>query len=74
MCSTRIRATYAFPDSEPVTSTNKEAHFWDWNHDRAARTGTAICWPRHSQKRLSMDFTPEYAHDDRCADRGLQAA
>ncbi len=26
--------TYAFPNSEPVTSTDKEAHFWDWNHHR----------------------------------------
>lgn len=51
---------YAFPNASPVTSTNKEAHFWDWNR------ALGIDWYREllrppSPDRLSMDFTPEYA-------------
>ncbi|GAB4260697.1 MAG: hypothetical protein Kow0013_04470 [Pararhodobacter sp.] len=51
---------HAFPDMSPVTSTNKEAHFWDWNHHRG------IDWYRDLMRsqdpsKLTMDFTPEYA-------------
>ena len=53
-------ATYAFPNSEPVTSTNKEAHFWDWNHDRGANWYRNLLTPPEPE-RLSMDFTPEYS-------------
>ncbi|MCC5969370.1 MAG: sulfotransferase domain-containing protein [Pararhodobacter sp.] len=54
-------ATYAFPNSEPVTSTSKEAHFWDWNHERGVNWYRALMTPPEPQ-RLSMDFTPEYAY------------
>jgi len=52
--------TTAFKDSEPLTSTDKEAHFWDWNHHRG------VDWYRtlmtaEDPALLTMDFTPEYA-------------
>ena len=52
--------TYSFPNSEPVTSTTKEAHFWDWNHQRGADWYRALLAPPEPD-RLSMDFTPEYS-------------
>ncbi|MBB4207001.1 sulfotransferase domain-containing protein [Roseinatronobacter bogoriensis subsp. barguzinensis] len=53
-------STYAFPNSEPVTSTTKEAHFWDWNHHRGADWYRDLLCPPEPE-RLSMDFTPEYS-------------
>lgn len=51
---------YIFPNSKPVTSTNKEAHFWDWNKKRGVDWYRKLLAPdRPDQK--SMDFTPEYA-------------
>jgi len=52
--------THSFPDSEPVTSTVKEAHFWDWNHQRGVDWYRALMMPDDPAK-LAMDFTPEYA-------------
>ncbi len=52
--------TYSFPDSEPVTSTSKEAHFWDWNHQRGVDWYRDLMTPP-DPARKSMDFTPEYA-------------
>ena len=52
--------THAFPNSRPVTSTNKEAHFWDWNHDRGVEWYRTLMTPKEPHKK-SMDFTPEYA-------------
>src|SRR6056297_1799218 len=52
--------TYAFPNSEPVTSTSKEAHFWDWNHDRGVDWYRSLMTPDDPAK-LALDFTPEYA-------------
>ena len=52
--------TYSFPDSEPITSTTKEAHFWDWNHARGVEWYRSLMAPPEPA-RLSMDFTPEYA-------------
>jgi hypothetical protein len=52
--------THAFPDSEPVTSTDKEAHFWDWNHHRGADWYRSLLAPPDPALR-TMDFTPEYA-------------
>lgn len=52
--------TYAFPNSAPVTSTNKEAHFWDWNHKRGAEWYRTLMTPPDASL-LSMDFTPEYS-------------
>lgn len=52
--------TYAFPNSAPATSTDKEAHFWDWNHHRGAEWYRQLMTPPQPH-RLSMDFTPEYA-------------
>ncbi len=52
--------TYSFPNSEPVTSTTKEAHFWDWNHKRGVDWYRTLLLP-DDPTRLSMDFTPEYS-------------
>lgn len=52
--------TYAFPNSAPVTSTNKEAHFWDWNHHRGLDWYRTLMTPPEPE-RLAMDFTPEYS-------------
>lgn len=52
--------THAFPNSKPVTSTNKEAHFWDWNHHRGVEWYRQLMTPKQAHKK-SMDFTPEYA-------------
>lgn len=52
--------THSFPDSDPVTSTDKEAHFWDWNHHRGADWYRALLAPPDPGLR-TMDFTPEYA-------------
>ena len=52
---------WAFPDFDPVTSTRKEAHFWDWNHHRGPDWYRVLMTPLDDAARLSMDFTPEYA-------------
>ncbi len=52
--------THSFPNSRPVTSTNKEAHFWDWNRKRGVDWYRALMTPK-DPARLSMDFTPEYS-------------
>lgn len=49
-----------FPDSEPVTSTDKEAHFWDRNRARGIEWYRALM-TRDDPSLLTMDFTPEYA-------------
>ena len=51
---------YVFPNSKPVTSTNKEAHFWDWNRKRGVDWYRKLLLPGDPTKK-SMDFTPEYA-------------
>ncbi|MCB1397662.1 MAG: sulfotransferase domain-containing protein [Rhodobacter sp.] len=53
-------ATWAFPNSEPVTSTTKEAHFWDWNHQRGIDWYRQLMTPPDPALR-TLDFTPEYA-------------
>ena len=52
--------TWSFTDNEPITSTDKEAHYWDWNHERGADWYRALMTPPDPSLR-SMDFTPEYA-------------
>lgn len=52
---------WAFPDFGPVTSTGKEAHYWDWNHHRGPRWYRQLMTPLDDPALLSMDFTPEYA-------------
>ncbi|WP_127109703.1 sulfotransferase family protein [Pararhodobacter zhoushanensis] len=52
--------THSFPSSGPLTSTDKEAHFWDWNHKRGVDWYRTLMTPPNPAK-LSMDFTPEYA-------------
>jgi hypothetical protein len=51
---------WAFPDFDPVTSTRKEAHFWDWNHNRGVEWYRFLLTPPDSAL-MSLDFTPEYA-------------
>lgn len=52
--------TAAFPNMAPVTSTNKEAHFWDWNRKRGIEWYRELMTPSDPSL-LSMDFTPEYS-------------
>jgi len=52
--------THSFPNSAPITSTNKEVHYWDWNRKRGADWYRALLRPEDPD-RLSMDFTPEYS-------------
>lgn len=49
-----------FPDSEPLTSTNKEAHYWDRNHALGEEWYRTLMTPTDPALK-SMDFTPEYA-------------
>lgn len=51
---------WAFPNSEPVTSTDKEAHFWDWNRARGVDWYRTLLTPPEPD-RATLDFTPEYA-------------
>ncbi len=53
-------ALHAFPNRSPITSTNKEAHFWDWNRERGVEWYRDLLRPPE-ERLLSMDFTPEYA-------------
>ena len=52
--------TWAFPDSEPKTSTDKEAHFWDRNHGLGVEWYRTLMTPPDPALK-TMDFTPEYA-------------
>lgn len=52
--------THVFPDGEPLTSTNKEAHFWDRNHHLGMDWYRELMAPPRAELK-SMDFTPEYA-------------
>jgi hypothetical protein len=52
--------TAFFDDHEPLTSTVKEAHFWDWNRHRGVDWYRTLMTPPQPH-RLMMDFTPEYA-------------
>lgn len=52
--------TWAFPDNEPMTSTVKEAHFWDWNRHRGVDWYRDLMRPPEAT-RLTMDCTPEYS-------------
>lgn len=52
--------TAFFDDHEPLTSTVKEAHFWDWNRQRGVDWYRKLMTPPEPH-RLMMDFTPEYA-------------
>lgn len=53
--------TWTFPNFNPVTSTSKEAHFWDWNRDRGLDWYRFLMTPLDDRSLKSMDFTPEYA-------------
>jgi len=53
--------TWAFPDFSPVTSSGKEAHFWDWNHHRGREWYRFLMTPLDDRSLKSMDFTPDYA-------------
>ncbi|GAB4260691.1 MAG: hypothetical protein Kow0013_04460 [Pararhodobacter sp.] len=52
--------TWAFPNFEPLTSTNKEAHFWDRNRHRGADWYRVLMRPLDDGLK-SLDCTPEYA-------------
>ena len=51
---------WSFPDSRPQTSTSKEAHFWDRNHELGVEWYRNLMTPPDPRLK-SMDFTPEYA-------------
>lgn len=61
---------WAFPDFSPVTSTRKEAHFWDWNHHRGREWYRFLMTPLDDRSLKSLDFTPDYAlmHDAQIAE------
>lgn len=61
--------TWVFEDRDPITSTNKEAHFWDWNRLRGIEWYRSLMTPP-DPGRVSMDFTPEYAilHEEQVAE------
>lgn len=52
--------TWAFPNFDPVTSTSKEAHYWDWNRHRGDDWYRVLMRPLDDDHQ-SLDFTPEYA-------------
>jgi len=51
---------WAFPAFDPLTSTTKEAHYWDWNHRRGADWYRVLMRPLDDRMK-SLDFTPDYA-------------
>lgn len=55
------RLTTEFPDNDPITSTVKEAHFWDRNRDRGLDWYRDLMTPDDPAK-ITLDFTPEYAY------------
>ncbi|MBL0373217.1 sulfotransferase domain-containing protein [Rhizobium sp. KVB221] len=59
MCNIHPK-TYSFPNRRPITSTNKEAHFFDWNPYKGVDWYRELLTPGGPDK-LSMDFTPEYS-------------
>jgi hypothetical protein len=59
MCNVHPK-TYSFPNRKPITSTNKEAHFFDWNPYKGVDWYRELLTPLTADK-LSMDFTPEYS-------------
>ncbi len=59
MCNIHPK-TYSFPNRRPITSTNKEAHFFDWNPYKGVDWYRELLTPGAPGK-LSMDFTPEYS-------------
>lgn len=54
---------WAFPNFEPLTSTSKEAHYWDWNRKRGPDWYRVLMRPLDDGL-ASLDFTPEYAFLD----------
>lgn len=50
----------AFPNFNPVTSTDKEAHYWDWNRHRGETWYRVLMRPLKDDVK-SIDITPEYA-------------
>ncbi|MCC0078790.1 MAG: sulfotransferase [Rhodobacter sp.] len=54
---------WAFPNFEPITSTSKEAHYWDWNRRRGPDWYRVLMRPLDDAQ-ASLDFTPEYAFLD----------
>lgn len=52
--------TSTFPNFDPVTSTSKEAHYWDWNHHRGERWYRVLMRPDDDALK-TLDFTPDYA-------------
>lgn len=52
--------TSPFADFNPVTSTSKEAHFWDWNRHRGLDWYRRLMRPWNDAHK-TLDFTPEYA-------------
>ena len=52
---------WAFPDCSPLTSTDKEAHYWTRNHHRGPDWYRVLMTPPERRERLSLDVTPDYA-------------
>jgi len=58
--------TWTFPNFNPVTSTTKEAHYWDRNHRHGPDWYRVLMRPLRDDRK-SLDFTPEYAFMDETA-------
>jgi hypothetical protein len=64
--------TYTFPNLNPITSENKEAHFWDWSRHRGVNWYRDLLAPP-SRDRIVLDFTPNYALLDKSAVKECRA-
>ena len=53
--------SWSFPDCSPLTSTDKEAHYWTRNHHRGPDWYRVLMTPPERRERLSLDITPDYA-------------
>lgn len=53
--------TWAFPNCDPLTSTDKEAQFWTRNRHRGIDWYRVLMTPPERRERLSLDITPDYA-------------
>lgn len=61
--------TWTFPNFSPLTSTTKEAHYWDRNRNHGETWYRVLMRPLRDELK-SLDFTPEYAFmsDEQIAD------
>ncbi len=59
-CLSAHPGVWSFPNFHPITAHTKEAHYWDWNHQRGPDWYRVTMRPLVAGKK-SVDITPEYA-------------